>query len=112
MNREKYIQSLAPEMQERMRACDTVEDMLMIARQEGLELPDEALDAVYGGGCGGASYTYKDEAYKACSTCNSRVNLRSVGHQNFPNVYFCPLCYTTKDPTEVWDYSGRVKVLK
>ena len=109
-NRERYINSLEPDMQERMRACESVEDMFILAKTEGLELPDEALDAVYGG-CG-TSYTYQVDDFEKCNTCDSRVTLRSVGHDGFPNVYYCPTCFTSKDPSEIHHYHHTNKIRK
>ncbi len=92
-NIERYIASLQPAMQDRMRSCETTEEMMSLARNEGLELPDEALDTIYGG-C--TSYTHKVDDYDRCVECKTRVSLRSVGHDGFPNVYYCPTCFTTK----------------
>lgn len=38
-----------PELQERLKACKTPEDILAIAREEGYELSDDQLAAVAGG---------------------------------------------------------------
>lgn len=110
MNKERYISTLEPAMQEKFRDCESVEDMLTVAKNEGLELPDEALDAVYGG-CG-TSYTYQIDDYDRCKVCMSRVQLRSVGHHGFPNVYYCPTCFTSKDPDEIEPYYNKRKVVK
>ena len=110
MNIERYIATLEPALQEKFRACDSAEDMLNVAKKEGLELPDEALDTVYGG-CG-TSYTYEIDDYDICKVCSSRVTLRSVGHNGFPNVYYCPTCFTSKDPDEIKPYYNRRKVIK
>ena len=105
-----YIKTLAPEMQERMMACESMEEIAKLARTEGLELPDEALYGVYGG-CG-KSYTYQIDDYMQCKTCSQRVQLRSVGHDGFPDVYACPTCFTTKAPSEVQRYYNKRKVPK
>ena len=44
--------SLTDEQKEKAQACKTDEELLALAAREGIELPDEALDAVSGGGCG------------------------------------------------------------
>ncbi len=92
-NIERYIASLQPAMQDRMRSCSSTEEIMRLARTEGLELPDEALDTIYGG-C--TSYTLKVDDYDRCVTCKTRVQLRSVGHDGFPDVYYCPTCFTSK----------------
>ena len=38
-----------PELQERLKAAETPEEILAIAKEEGFELTDEALEAVAGG---------------------------------------------------------------
>ena len=40
---------LTPEMQEKARACKTPEDVLALAKEGGIELTDEQLEAVSGG---------------------------------------------------------------
>ena len=45
--------SLTDTQREKVKSCKTAEELMNLARQEGIELPDEALDAV-SGGCGDA----------------------------------------------------------
>ena len=40
---------LTPEMQEKVRACKTAEELLALANDEGYELADEDLEAIAGG---------------------------------------------------------------
>lgn len=40
---------LTPEQQKKAKACNTPEEMLELAKEEGLELTDEQLEAVAGG---------------------------------------------------------------
>lgn len=40
---------LTPEQQEKARACKTPEDILALAKEEGIELSDEELSAVSAG---------------------------------------------------------------
>ena len=49
--------SLTDEQKAKAKACKTMEELTALAAREGMELPDEALDAVAGGGCydGGCS---------------------------------------------------------
>jgi hypothetical protein len=46
--------SLTDEQKEKAKACESVDDLIKLAGEEGIELPDEILDAVAGGslGCG------------------------------------------------------------
>ena len=47
--------NLTDEQKEKAKACKTTDEMMALAGEWGLELPDEALDAVAGGGCGTCS---------------------------------------------------------
>ena len=41
--------NLTPEQIEKAKACKTVEDLLALAKEEGVELPEDQLEAVAGG---------------------------------------------------------------
>ncbi len=43
--------SLSDELKEKAKACKTMDELTALADKEGIELPDEVLDAVAGGGC-------------------------------------------------------------
>ena len=49
MNLEDYIKDLSPELQEKARACGSVEELLALAKEAKVPLPDEALAAIAGG---------------------------------------------------------------
>ena len=40
---------LTPEQQEKAKACNTPDDLLAFAKEEGVELTDEELEAISGG---------------------------------------------------------------
>ena len=42
--------SLTDEQKEKAKACKTMDELTALAAKEGVELPDEVLDAVAGGG--------------------------------------------------------------
>lgn len=44
------FESLSPEQLAKARECETVEEMLALAKEEGYELSDEELEGVAGGG--------------------------------------------------------------
>ena len=58
MNLEDYIKDLDSELQEKARACGSAEELLALAKEAKVPLPDEALAAIAGGdnsdpdGCG------------------------------------------------------------
>lgn len=43
-------EDLSPELQEKAKACKTVEDILKLAKDEGYELTDNELESISGGG--------------------------------------------------------------
>ena len=45
------VNDLSPELQEKARACRTPEDLFKLAKDEGIEIPDEQLDGISGGWC-------------------------------------------------------------
>lgn len=40
----------SPELMEKARACRTSEELFELAKEQGVEIPDEELDAIAGGG--------------------------------------------------------------
>ena len=38
-----------PELQEKLRSCQTVEELVQLAKEQGVEMSDEALESVAGG---------------------------------------------------------------
>ena len=68
MDIESYLKDLSPELQEKARACGSVGELLALAKDAKVPLPDEALAAIAGGddvdsdGCG-----YKP----VCPKCHS-----------------------------------------
>ena len=56
--REELLKGLTEEQIAKVNECNTPEEILALARTEGVELSDEQLEAVSGGGCfGGGDYT-------------------------------------------------------
>ena len=45
------FKGLTPELQEKARACKTLEELLALAREEGLDLSDDEIEAISGGDC-------------------------------------------------------------
>ena len=43
-------ENLSPEQQERARACKNPEELAALAQEEGVELSDDMLDGIAGGG--------------------------------------------------------------
>lgn len=49
INIDEYIKDLSPELQEKAKACSSVNELLELARENKVPLPDDALEAVAGG---------------------------------------------------------------
>ena len=49
MNLEDFIKDLDPELQEKARRCGSVAELLELAREKKIPLPDDALEAIAGG---------------------------------------------------------------
>ena len=68
MNLEDYIKDLDPELQDKARACGSVEELVALAKEAKAPLPDEALAAIAGGEDVDAS---KCSPKKDCPKCGS-----------------------------------------
>ena len=49
--KEELLKGLNEEQIAKIKACKNQEEMLALAKQEGIELTNEQLEAVSGGGC-------------------------------------------------------------
>ena len=61
------FEDLAPELQEKAKACSTTEELIELAQTEGMELSDEDLAAISGGGlwCG----DYECDGFQHYTAC-------------------------------------------
>ncbi len=50
--REELLKGLTEEQIAKVREFDDVSDLIQLAKDEGVELTEEQLDAINGGGCG------------------------------------------------------------
>jgi hypothetical protein len=84
---EKYIEGLDPELQEKARACNSLEEVMELAAENDIELPEDALEAV-SGGCGTES---KPEIkYPYHKICGKR--LENVFERGGGIKYKCAVC--------------------
>ena len=70
------FEDLSPEIQEKLRACETVEELRELAKALGTELSDEELKAVSGGIC------VQDSSGKICLDCwanTARCPIKGTG---------------------------------
>ena len=71
--REELLKGLTEEQIAKVKACKNSEEILALAKAEGVTLSDEQLEAVSGGGCAdNVGPLKKEETYEyACPKCNS-----------------------------------------
>lgn len=53
--KKELLKGLTEDQIEKVKACDDAGDLLQLAEDEGVELNEEQLRAVQGGGCGDSS---------------------------------------------------------
>lgn len=51
--KKELLKGLTEEQIEKVKACDDVHDLLQLAKDEGVELNEEQLNAISGGACSG-----------------------------------------------------------
>ena len=78
--KKELLKGLSEEQLARIEACNSQEEILKIAKEEGVELTEEQLEAVSGGNC----FTDFD-----CPNCGQNIDGNSCDdHYN----YVCPHC--------------------
>lgn len=77
--KEELLKGLSEEQIAKVKACKNNEELLAVAKEEGIELTEEQLSAVSGGSCtpemtcpkcGGKARAYSDGMFSACSCPN------------------------------------------
>ena len=77
--RNDLLKGLTEEQIKKLKECKTQEEIINLAKEEGIELTDEQLSAVSGGSCtpemtcpkcGGKARAYSDGMFSACSCPN------------------------------------------
>ena len=83
--REELLKGLTEEQIAKLNDCNSAEEILALAKEEGVTLSDEQLEAVSGGGCGGRELK--------CPKCKSK-NLKKIGvaGNKHYNEYECNDC--------------------
>ena len=81
--REELLKGLTEEQIAKVKACKTQEEMLALAKAEGIELSDEQLEAVSGGGCHDGI---------ECPYCYGH-NTRYIDREGNTLFYMCDDCH-------------------
>ena len=87
--KEELFKSLSKEQMAKLKGCNNVEELLALAKQEGIELTDEQLEAV-SGGCGTTT------GYWGCPYCGYRWGAESVGYPRL-RCHGCGRVYNADD---------------
>lgn len=84
----ELLKGLTEEQIQKLKACKSSEEILKAAKEEGIELSDEQLEAVSGGSF----------CASACPKCGTAENVY-VSHDEGPNYhkYVCKKCGTVVD---------------
>ena len=86
--REELLKGLTDEQIARIRECKNTEEVLAIAKEEGIELTDEQLEAVSGGNCFiPSAYTEKE-----CPICHGHNNQKISSSDGKLIYYYCNDC--------------------
>ena len=94
--REELLKGLSEEQIEKARACKNQEELLAAAKEEGLELTDEQLEAIAGGG--------------ACNAGGGGVSI-TINRPDAPSGPRCPFCGSTNiHPEEISNGEAYVMV--
>ena len=76
---------LTPEQKKKLDACKSPEEVLALAKEEGVELTEEQLDQITGGG---NWYDFAMGKRTTCTNCNRVVEWSATE----PNPICCPFC--------------------
>lgn len=85
---EELLKGLSQEQIEKARKCKTTEELIILAKEEGVTLSDEQLAAVSGGVCSDTGVTVK------CPKCNKKFNdeVYKGSREYVMGEFTCPNC--------------------
>lgn len=84
--RDELLKGLTAEQIVKVKECDDYGDLLQLAKDEGVELTEEQLDAVSGGAC-----SKTEQSVPTCPICKGTNNTRmNKGSQK--TLYICNDC--------------------
>ena len=90
MAKEELLKGLNEEEIAKVKACKNQEELLQLTKEEDIELTDEQLKAVSGGGCG------SDGDVMECPECHSTKNVKKIQlASDRVKCYKCTSCNIT-----------------
>ena len=91
--REELLKGLSEEQIKKIEACKDSEEILNLAKAEGIELTDEQLEAVSGGGClGGTTKCPECGSKDVKETVEEHEVNRTTGTKETVYKYKCRKC--------------------
>jgi hypothetical protein len=92
--REDLLKGLSEEQIAKIKACKTTEEMLAVAKEEGVELTDDQLEAVSGGACTETVTPGQGYGTQAkCPKCNRLGWCEMLKRKGGTHKYLkCPSC--------------------
>lgn len=87
--KEELFKGLSKEQMAKLKDCNNVEELLALAKQEGVELTNDQLEAV-NGGCGTTT------GYWGCPYCGYRWGAESLGYPR-RRCFGCGRVYNSND---------------
>lgn len=90
MERKELLQGLTQEQIEKVKNCKDMSELMELAKEEGIELTDEQLEAVSGGGCNEPETV--DPRVSTCPMCGS-VNIFHTFVEDFSREYHDCECH-------------------
>lgn len=88
MREDLLLKGLTDEQIKKARECKNSDEILALAREEGVELTDEQLEAV-SGGCG----SHKKNVCSNCGSGGIEINWVEYGSNGRVHVFYtCPKC--------------------
>lgn len=97
MNKQELLKGLSEEQLNKIKSCKDTQEMLEVAKQEGIELTEEQLEAVSGGGCW-SSIT------RTCPECGEWIDYDCYG-----NRFHCKECGCWWDEEGILEHGKKYK---
>ena len=95
MSRKDLLKGLTSEQVAKAKACKSQDELLTLAKSEGIELTDEQLEAVAGGG----AFCSDTRSYN-CPKCSKSGGLVNKGNDR----YYCEFCKSYCSKNELREF--------
>ena len=86
MSKEELLKGLTEEQIEKVQKCKNLDEIMDLAKSEGIELTDEQLSVVSGGGCRNVEFC------PSCGSDNICLASNRTGSDCGKTLYYCRNC--------------------